>query len=155
MTEIRERAAAGIEVGDEFRVMRRFSEADVKAFAAVSRDDNPIHYYADFIEAKQMSAPICHGLLVASLLTEVGGQIGWLASGMDLKFKKPVYVEETVTCVFKVTEIGAQNRARAEVQFFNGKNEVVIDAVLTGILPNEAEREILRKLANREKQKPV
>ncbi len=29
-----------------------------------------------------------HGLLVGSMLTEIGGQLGWLATEMDFKFQK-------------------------------------------------------------------
>lgn len=28
---------------------------------------------------------ICHGLLVGGMICEFGGQVGWLASGMDFK----------------------------------------------------------------------
>lgn len=146
MPGIREKAVEGIKPGDWFEVVRTFSEQDVRDFALVSRDDNPIHYDADFIKAKRMNGPICHGLLVASLLTEIGGQIGWLASGMDLKFLKPVYIGDTICCRFTITEIQGNNRARAEIQFVNQRQETVIEASLTGILPNEIERRILARL---------
>jgi acyl dehydratase len=148
MSEIRRKTILGIRPGDRFELTRRFNEQDVRDFALVSRDDNPIHYDSDFIRSKNMTGPICHGLLVASLLTEIGGQIGWLAGGMDLKFIKPVYIGDTVRCIFTVTEIGEKNRARAEIRFINQLRETVIEATLTGILPNECERKILNRLIN-------
>ena len=65
---------------------------------------------------------------------------------MDLKFLKPVYIGETVTCEFKITEITHKNRAKADVIFTNQNGIVVLTAVITGVLPDENEREILRKI---------
>lgn len=146
MSEIREKTIEGIAVGTTFEVFRTFTADQVADFAAISRDDNPIHSDPRFIASKQMKGPICHGLLVASMLTEIGGQIGWLASGMDMRFLKPVYIGETVRCVFTVDDIGPRNKAKASVRFYNQHNELVLEARLTGILPNAQEREILRDL---------
>ncbi|OPY85817.1 MAG: (R)-specific enoyl-CoA hydratase [Smithella sp. PtaU1.Bin162] len=98
MAGFRERAAYGLQVGDSFRISRTFTDDDVIRFAEVSRDYNPVHFDARFANARNFSAPICHGLLLASLATEIGGQIGWLASTMNFHFKGPVYVGETITC---------------------------------------------------------
>lgn len=98
MVSPRERAAEGLQVGDLFRATRTYTDDDVKRFAEISRDYNPIHFDARFAEARNFSEPICHGLPAASLVTEIGGQIGWLASFMHFRFKGPVYVGETIMC---------------------------------------------------------
>jgi 3-hydroxybutyryl-CoA dehydratase len=98
MVSFRERAAEGLQVGDTFITSRTFTYDDVIRFAGISLDYNPVHFDARFAKARNLPAPICHGLLVASLATEIGGQIGWLASAMNLRFKGPVYVGETITC---------------------------------------------------------
>lgn len=67
-------------------------------------------------------------MLVASLLTEVGGQIGWLASAMHFEYKKPVYVGDRIECCFTITELDDRNRAKAEVIFKNQENQIVIQA---------------------------
>ncbi len=43
MKSPRERAAEGLQVGDCFTVSRCFSEDDVRQFAQISRDYNPVH----------------------------------------------------------------------------------------------------------------
>lgn len=146
MSQIRKRTIAGLREKDSFTISRTFSEKEVREFARISRDDNPIHSDQAFIDEKKMDGPICHGLLVASMLTEIGGQIGWLASGMDLKFKKPVYIGETIDCHFTITSIDSQNRAVAEIHFKNKNRQTVIEATLTGVLPDVAERAILERL---------
>ena len=78
-----------------------------------------MHFDARFAQVKKFRGVICHGLLVASLLTEVGGQIGWLATAMHFEYKKPVYVGDTVACCFTITELDERNRAKAEAFFKN------------------------------------
>jgi len=143
MSEIRRKAIQGLTVGDTFVVSRRFTEKDMLAFADVTRDYNPIHFEKRFVEVKSFHDRICHGLLVGSLLTEVGGQIGWLASEMNFRFKRPVYFGDTIECTFTIKEIDERNRSRAEVIYRNQHGVIVLEADLAGILPGKPEREVL------------
>ena len=143
MSEIRRKAIAGFKVGDSFAVQRTFTEADMIAFADITRDYNPIHFDERFTAVKQFNGRICHGLLVAGMLTEVGGQMGWLASVMNFRFKKPVYFGDTVTCTLTITEIDERHRARAAAVYHNEEGVVVLEADLEGILPAAPEQEVL------------
>ena len=145
-SEIRKKAAAGIKAGDSFSVSRRFTKKDTESFGDITRDYNPVHYDRRFAGAKQLSGPICHGLLVAGLITEIGGQIGWLASGMDFRFRKPVYFGDTVTCSFTVTAINEQGKAKGEAIYINQNGVVVLEAVLTGIVPGSEEKRVLKAI---------
>src|SRR5512140_2430313 len=98
MVSFRQRAAEGLQVGDSFRTSRTFTDDDVIHFAKISRDYNPVHFDARFARARNLTALVCHGLHTASLVTEIGGQIGWLASAMHFRFKGPVYVGEPIAC---------------------------------------------------------
>lgn len=146
MSSIRNRAIEGIRVGDEFSVSRTFTEQDTMQFSDVSRDYNPVHFEDRFAEAKNFNGRICHGLLVGSMLTEIGGQIGVLASHMNFVFKKPVYFGDTVTCRWTFTEIDDENRAKAEVEFRNQDEIVVLTATVKGIVPGNRERAILKAM---------
>jgi len=143
MSDIRKRTIKGLQIGDTFSVSRRFSEEDVKQFADITRDYNPVHFDRRFSDAKNFNARICHGLLVGSILTQVGGQIGWLATVMNFRFKQPVYFDETITCRFTITDIDERRRARAEAVYLDQKGSIVLEAELEGILPDESERRIL------------
>ena len=146
MSEIRNRTVQGLQVGDTFTIMRQFSEADMKAFADITRDYNAVHFDSRFAAAKLFQDRICHGLLVGSLLTEVGGQIGWLASVMNFKFKQPVYFDDTITCKFTITHIDDRQRAKAKADYFNSAGDLVLEAELEGILPDKTERQILNDM---------
>ena len=143
MSEIRNRTIQGLQVGDTFTISRRFTEEDMRSFADVTRDYNAVHLDSRFSAAKSFKDRICHGLLVGSMLTEIGGQIGWLASVMNFRFKQPVYFDETITCRFTITEVDERRRARAEAVYLNQDGDIVLEADLKGILPDAAERRIL------------
>ena len=128
----------------------------MRAFAGLSRDYNPVHLEPRWADAKGFAGTVCHGLLVGSLLTEIGGQIGWLASAMAFRFRQPVYPGDTVTCRLTITELSPQNRARAEAVFVNQQGETVLEGTLDGIVPGEAERELLgRMLAEGDPTNPL
>lgn len=152
MAGIRDRTIEGLRAGDRFEVSRAFSDEEVRRFAEISRDYNPIHFDRRWTDAKGYADRACHGLLVASLLTEIGGQIGWLASGMEFRFLKPVYVGDTVTCAFTIVDIDNRRHARAEGVFRNQDGEVVSRAVLTGVVPDRAERELLSQMQTEEER---
>ncbi|SFW69470.1 MaoC family dehydratase [Pseudomonas sp. NFACC04-2] len=141
-----ERAAEGLKVGDRFTVVRCFSRDDIHQFAQISRDYNPVHSDAHYAQLRRFKAPIAHGLLTASLITEIGGQIGWLATGMSLEFKRPVYPEEQITCHWLIVDIDERGHAKAEVRVLNEEGVTVLQAMTTGVLPGAQERECLKRM---------
>lgn len=146
MSSIRHRAIQGLAVGDAFSVTRTFTTLDVERFADISRDFNPVHFDDRFACAKKLSAVICHGLLVAGMITEIGGQIGWLASGMNFHFIQPVFIDDTITCTFTIEEIEERGRARGKAVYTNQRNELVLQATLKGILPGPVERHVMQAM---------
>jgi acyl dehydratase len=143
MSAIRQRAIEGLRPGDTFTVSRTFTEELTRAFGELSRDHNPVHHDGRFATAKGFAGLICHGLLVGSLVTEVGGQICWLATGLDFRFMKPVFFGDTITCRFTLDEVDERGRAKARAVFSNQHGTTVIEATLTGRLPREPERALL------------
>ena len=143
MSQIRNQTIQEFTVGDTFTVSRKFTEQDMITFADITRDYNPIHFDERFVAVKNLKGCICHGLLVGSLLTEIGGKIGWLASEMNFRFKKPVYFGDTIDCSLTITKIDGRNRARAEAIYRNQDGTVVLEAELGGILPGDRERKVL------------
>ncbi len=146
MSDFRKKAIEGLEIGDTFSVSRTFTDQDAIQFADISRDYNPVHFDGRFAEVKNFDGRICHGLLIASLVTEIGGQIGWLASGMTFKFKKPVYFGDTIMCDFTITDIDERGRAKAEAVFTNDYDIIVLEAVVTGIVPGAQEKQVMKDM---------
>ncbi|MBW2192809.1 MAG: MaoC family dehydratase [Deltaproteobacteria bacterium] len=143
---IRQRAIDGLNAGDTFAVSRTFTQEETALFGDITRDYNPAHYDLRWTEAKKFKGLICHGLIVGSMICEFGGQVGWLATGMNFKFIKPVYFGDTITCKVTINRIEEKGRAEAEAIFTNQTGEQVCLAFLTGRVPLEPEREILRQM---------
>ncbi len=146
MSQWRRQASQGLEVGMIFRFSRTFTAKDVAIFGDITRDFNPVHYDQRFAATKKFPALICHGLLVGSMICELGGQVGWLASEMEFRFLRPVYIGERVTCELIIKAMNDRNLARAEAVFTNEKGVEVMRATLTGYVPGVPEREILSKM---------
>jgi acyl dehydratase len=141
-------AIEGLKPGDSFGYSREFSQEETQAFGDLTRDYNPVHYEPRWAEIKGYAGLICHGLLVGSMICEFGGQVGWLATGMTFKFLKPVYFGDTIRCVITITDIEENGRAEAEAVFTNQSGQRVCHATLTGRLPLEPERQILRQMVD-------
>lgn len=148
MSEIRRRTIAGLKPGDSFTVTRRFTEADTLRFGRLTRDYNPVHYDDRFAASKGLPGRICHGLLVGALVTEIGGQIGWLASGMNFRFLAPVHFGETVTCTLTIDRIGPHGRANASAVFRAEDGRRIGTAELFGILPTDSDRRTMQQMVD-------
>jgi acyl dehydratase len=144
MTNVmRQKAITGLKQGDTFVYKRTFTKEETLEFGDLTRDYNPVHYDARWTGEKGFKSLICHGLLVGSMICEFGGQVGWLASGMNFKFIRPVYFEDTIQCRVIITKIEPGSRAEAEAVFTNQAGQDVGKAWMSGRLPLEKEKQIL------------
>ena len=143
---LRKKAATGLKSGDTFVLTRTFSQVETQAFGDLTRDYNPVHYDARWTQAKGFDGLICHGLLVGGMICEFGGQVGWLATGMDFRFIKPVYCNDTIECRIRLKTVETNGRALAEADFFNQQGIRVARAILKGRLPVQPEKEILNQM---------
>ena len=57
----------GLHVGSKFSLTRRFTPEDVKSFAHLSGDHNPIHLDETFASKTKFNKPIVHGMLANRL----------------------------------------------------------------------------------------
>lgn len=101
-------------IGQEQSSQKVFTEEDIRLFAQISGDDNPLHTDAEYAKRSRFGAPIVHGILVAGLISKVlGTQLpgkGSIYLEQQLSFRKPVFVGDTVTAVVKITDIVADKR---------------------------------------------
>ena len=146
MSSWRKRAAEGVSPGDRFSFSRAFNLGEVTAFGELTRDYNPVHCDDAFAELKGFEGPVCHGLLTGSMICEIGGQLGWLATRMDFSFKKPVHPGDVITCELAVDSVDANHFACAHARMTNQDGLEVMTADLEGYLPDPASRERLSRM---------
>ena len=85
------------------------TDADIKAFAGISGDHNPVHLSEEYAKNSRFKNRIAHGLLTASFFSAIFGTKlpgeGCVYAGQDLQFKRPVYLGDTVVATVTVTNV--------------------------------------------------
>jgi 3-hydroxybutyryl-CoA dehydratase len=129
---MKELAFADIKVGDTASISNTVTEADIKSFAEVTGDFNPIHVDPEFASESMFKERIAHGMLSAGYISAVlGGQLpgpNTLYLGQTLNFKNPVKIGDTVTAEVTVTEKRDDKRIlKLDTIVTNQRGEVVVD----------------------------
>ena len=117
-----------IEPGLQVSLRRRVTDQDIDAFAKLSMDRNRIHFEDSYAAGTVFGKRIAHGMISAALisgaLTELMGDGNiWLA--LNLEFKKPVYIDDEITCTLKVVGIERRTIATIDVEITNSESELV------------------------------
>ncbi|NLX41051.1 MAG: MaoC family dehydratase [Bacteroidales bacterium] len=101
-------------IGQEERMSAQFSMEKVKAFANITGDFNPIHLDPVYATQTIFKENIVHGFLVASLFSTILGTKmpgeGSIYLKQNMKFVKPVYIDDTVTAVVSITDINFEKQ---------------------------------------------
>ena len=130
-------AFAAIQVGQTFTFRRTFTAGDVAIFCGVTGDYNPYHIDQTFLEESWFKRQIIPGLLTASMITHIGGMIGFLATAMHFSFDSPVYTSDTITCVVTIAEKDESKRTvHASATFTNQHGNEVLQATFEGFPSN-------------------
>lgn len=102
------------QVGDGASFQKFISSDDVRRFAETVGDLNPVHLDAEFAEKTFFKRRIVHGAFLAGLISKVLGMDfpgqGTIYISQDSVFKRPVYVDTTVTVEVKVTQVIPEKR---------------------------------------------
>ena len=120
-------------VGQTYTFRRTFTDGDVSAFCGVTGDFNPYHLDQAFAEQTWFGRRNIPGLLTASMLTHVGGMLGFLATRMEFEYLAPVYVGDTITCTVTITEKDEASRLiRGAASYVNQDGREVLRATFSG-----------------------
>lgn len=127
-------------LGDEHKFERYISADDVKRFAEVVGDLNPIHLDAEFAEKSFFKKRIVHGAFLAGLISKVLGMDfpgqGTVYISQNSTFKRPVYVDTTVLVEVKVTQVLVEKRRLVlDTNIFNSDGDVCLAGSATIWLP--------------------
>lgn len=98
-----------IEIGMEVSYSQTIMDSDVKSFAGISGDRNPVHMDEEYAENSRYKKRIAHGMISASYFsslfgTKIPGE-GCVYVAQSLQFKRPVYLGDTVTATVIVNKI--------------------------------------------------
>lgn len=103
----KDRSWEELQVGDTASFDRTISEEDVRAFALLSGDENPLHTDEGYAGTTPFGKRVVHGMLLSSLLSQLVGMHlpgkRCLYVSQSLVFRMPVFVGEQVTVQGEIT----------------------------------------------------
>ena len=103
-----------LEVGMSAQISRVFTQEDIKKFAHLSGDTNPLHIDQAFAQKSTFSDCLVHGALTSSLISTLAGcylpGYGSIFLEQSFRYLAPVYIDyETIA---KVTIINLRTKYR-------------------------------------------
>ena len=117
-------------VGMESTTEKTVTIEDIKRFAEVSGDFNPVHLDEEFAKKTIFKGRIAHGFLTASFIstiiaTELPGP-GSIYLKQSLKFLAPVYIDEKILVKVRIIEINIEkNKVKLNTECFKNKTLVL------------------------------
>jgi 3-hydroxybutyryl-CoA dehydratase len=123
---------ASFAVGDAVTFAKTITEADILLFAGVSGDTYPLHIDAEYAKTTRFKQRVVHGMLSASLLSTVNGLMLGTPDGIyveqTLRFRRPVFIGDTLTAKSEVTRIDpVKRRLHCATTVVNQDGKTVID----------------------------
>ncbi|MDX1732732.1 MAG: MaoC/PaaZ C-terminal domain-containing protein [Halioglobus sp.] len=97
-----------ITIGQTASYSKQIEERDVRLFAAVSGDVNPVHLDAEFAAATPFGERIAHGMLTGAIVSAALAMAlpgpGTIYLGQSLRFRLPVKLGDTLTVQLEVVD---------------------------------------------------
>lgn len=125
--------------GMEASYSQTITDADVKTFAGMSGDHNPVHVNDEYAANSRWERRIAHGLISVSFFSGLMGTklpgIGCVWVSQTLKFLKPVYIGDTVTAKVIVKDLDFERRRVFLRTICTVKGEIVIDGEAEAFVP--------------------
>jgi 3-hydroxybutyryl-CoA dehydratase len=95
-------------VGQKYAVKKIITTEMVDAFAAITGDKNPVHVDGEFAKTTRFGRRIAHGMLSVGIISAILGNDfpgpGSIYMKQDVKFFKPIYLEEEVEIEIELLE---------------------------------------------------
>ena len=129
-----------LKVGDTAEVSKTIADEDVRAFAELTGDRNPVHLDDAYAASTRFGRRIAHGMLGASLISavlanELPGR-GTVYLSQTLRFTAPVFLGDTVTARVVVKGVREDKPVvTLETVCTNGRGERVVEGEAVVLVP--------------------
>ena len=125
-----------LRIGMTDSMTKSFTEKDVLQFAKISADMNPLHIDEEAAKNGLFGKRVAHGILVSGLISAVLGTKlpgeGTIYLGQELRFRKPVFLDDVITAKVEVVElIEEKSMAILNTTCINQNGETVITGKAT------------------------
>lgn len=114
MSQIENRTFDEIQIGETASIEHTITRRDIDLFGIVSGDVNPAHFDEEYAASGMFGKTIAHGMLSGALISTVLGMHlpgpGTIYLSQSLRFRRPVYIGDTLTVSATVTEKKADKK---------------------------------------------
>lgn len=129
-----------LKIGDSASLTKTFTDEDVRSFAKISGDTNPVHLDDDFAAGTRFKRRLVHGMLTAGLISAVLGTKlpgpGSIYLSQSITFRAPVFINDTITAAVTVSGIREDKPiVTLETVCMNQDGAVVLDGEAVLLLP--------------------
>lgn len=105
---------SNFKIGDNFELVRQFSNEDVKLFSELSGDINPVHLDEEYAKKTIFGQRIVHGALLTSIFSTIFANHlpgpGCIYLKSENKFLKPVYLNQPITFRAEIINIVVEKK---------------------------------------------
>ena len=103
-----------IKIGMKVSYSQTITDADIKAYAGVSGDHNPVHVSQEYAEQSRYGKRLAHGMISIGFFSALFGMRlpgpGCVYVAQNTKFKRPVYIDDTITAIAEVTDVCVEKK---------------------------------------------
>ena len=100
-----------LKIGDSASSTKTFTDSDVRTFAEISGDKNPIHLNEEYAAQTRFGRRLVHGILTSGMISALLGMRlpgpGSIYIKQTLNFRAPVYIGDTITATVTVAKVRA------------------------------------------------
>lgn len=117
-------------VGDVARFAKTVTDSDVVVWCGLTGDMNPMHLDKEYSKTTRFGNIIVPGVYVLGFVSATISKLalGHIYAQQNIRFKKPVYVGDTITAeVSLIEKLEDKHMLRLATKCFNQNGEVVLD----------------------------
>jgi 3-hydroxybutyryl-CoA dehydratase len=117
-------------IGSSATMTKTFFDEDVRAFADISGDRNPIHLNEEYAAGTRFGKRLVHGILTSGLISAILGMElpgpGSIYIKQILNFKAPVYIGDTITATVTITGIREDKPILTLETICRNQNDIIV-----------------------------
>lgn len=129
-----------IQIGMKVSYSQTITDSDIKTFAGLSGDHNPVHVDEKYAENSRFKRRIAHGLMSAGFFSQLFGTKlpgpGCVYTAQSLKFLRPVYINDTVVATVEVIAVDLPRKRVQFKTYCTVNNKMVIDGEAEIYIPD-------------------
>lgn len=130
-----------IKLGMSASYSKTITDSDVKSYALLSGDNNPVHMSDEYASQSRYGKRIAHGLLSAGFFSAIFGTKlpgpGCVYVSQSLNFKRPVYIGDTIHAEVIVSAVDSEKKRVTFYTVCTVQGKLVIEGIAELFIPGK------------------